>query len=344
MKFIPNMSVNTNPFLTSTYTHVWLSHFHKGEQVFDFGFIRGLKFVKKPGKPLYVNCCGRDSKAMAYRLENHGVQQPRRKVFLIYDVPSNWPSPEASGKLRLKKSRQYPGFLCNLEKYESLDQYMAAHLSGKTRNKFRRYRRKLEADFDISYQTHTGPMERADFDLLFDRFHALLRKRFEQKQTVNNNLFEHEWRFYKDAAFAMLNDNHAALSVVYDKDQPIAFSLLLLKGPHAYDTLRTFDIAYASYRLGTVSIMALLEWCFRNGIDKLDFAKGYFSYKAQWANEAYHYDYHILYDPHSLYCRLWAGYLSAYYSLKQWLRDRRVNEKFHRVAFGMKKIIAFASP
>lgn len=339
-----NMSAKTNPFLTSTYSQVWLSHFHEGEPVFDFGFIRDLKFVKKPGKPLYVNCCGRDSKAMAYRLEEDRGQQHRRKVFLIYDVPSHLPTPEVSGHLRLKRSRQYPGFLCNLEGFEDLDQYMAANLSGKTRNKFRRYRRKLEQDFTISCQTHTRPMERKDFDILFDRFHALLLKRFEQKQTVNNNLFDHEWRFYREAAFAMLRENQAALSVIYDKDRPIAFSLLLLNGSHAYDTLRTFDTDYARYRLGTVSIMALLDWCFENGIEKLDFAKGYFSYKAQWANEAYHYDYHILYDPQSAYCRLWANYLNAYYTLKQWLRERRVNEMFHRVSYGLKKIIAIATP
>lgn len=338
------MSVSTNPFLTATYSHVWLSHFHDGKPVFDFGFIRDLKFTKKIGKPLYVNCCGRDSKAMSYRLVEDGGQQHRRKVFLIYDVPSHVPTPEGPGPLRLKKSRQYPGFLCNLEEHQGLDQYMAAHLSGKTRNKFRRYRRKLEQDFAISYHTHTGPMEREAFDLLFNSFHELLLKRFEQKKTVNNNLFDHEWRFYREAAFAMLGENQAALSVVYDKERPIAFSLLLLKGSHAYDTLRTFDIDYAKYRLGTVSIMALLDWCFENGIKKLDFAKGYFPYKAQWANEAYHYDYHILYDPHSAYCRLWANYLNTCYSLKQWLRDRQVNELFHRFSYGLKKILAIATP
>lgn len=333
------MAVNSNPFLTPTYTGIWFSHFHAAREFFDFPCFEHLKFLKNPGKPIYTNFCGLDSRAIEYNVTHATDVQCAKRVYLIYDVPS-YATPDITGQchLRIKKIRQYPGFLCDLKDSENLEHYMTEHLSAKSRNKFRRYKRKLEEDFSISYRTLTGPIDKAEFDMLFNRFRELLSNRFEQKRILNNNLFAQEWAFYSKVAYAMISEKKAALSVVYDEKRPIAFSLLFLGDAHAYDTIRTFDISYAPYRLGTVSIMALLEWCFEQGIDKLNFAKGYFDYKAQWANVAYHYDYHILYNSKSVSGRMWAAYLQIYYSVKQRLREKKVNEAFYKLSYRLSKI------
>ena len=61
-----------------------------------------------------------------------------------------------------------------------------------------------------------GDIEKSTYDELFKVFQLLLKKRFDQKQVINNNLAPKEWAFYLEVAFPMILNKSACLFVVYD--------------------------------------------------------------------------------------------------------------------------------
>ena len=168
---------------------------------------------------------------------------------------------------------------------------------------------------------------------MFFKFEELLHKRFLDKKTINANLNKDVWNFYYDVTYPMMLEKKASMFVTYDKKQPIAITLLYHNNTIAYDTIRVFDIDYAKYRLGTVSIMAQLDWCFNNNIKILDFSKGYFEYKERWTNQSYHFDYQIIYDSNTYISKVVAYLLLGFYNLKQKLREMNINQWYYHLIF-----------
>ena len=316
-----------------------MSHFNKNGQSFNFPCFANIEFLKGKWLPFYYNCCSIYTKGINYELTSSYLPSCAKKTYLIYDVPSFARDNEITENIPLKriKVRQYRGFLCDLRDYPSFEVYLAQNVSAKSRNKFRRYKKNLENQCNIRYLTLIGNMEKKVFDNHFNNFNKQLHKRFAAKKIRNNNLDPKEWAFYKEVAYNLILQNKAMLFVVLDGEKPIAYTLLFLANGHVYDSIRSFDIDYASYRLGTVSIMALLNWCFENNIEKLDFSKGYYPYKQQWANLEYDFEYHIIYDPKWLPSRFTARILSWYFWLKQWLRQNNINTYYHKIMYLISK-------
>ncbi|WP_158259154.1 GNAT family N-acetyltransferase [Flagellimonas meridianipacifica] len=272
---------------------------------------------------------------MEYNLVKECNEIDKKKVFLIFDVPSHLHLSEQENEknIGILKPKQYAGFYCDLRNYNDLNAYLLEVLSAKTRNKFKRYRRKLEDTFEIRYKFYTGAIEKDLHNQLFSTFNELLKKRFKEKKTVNNNLYKWEWDFYEDVSFSMIQEKKAAFFVTYDKEKPIAITLLFLSKNRVYDTIRVFDTDYSQHRLGTVSIMAQIEECIERGFSFLDFSKGYYPYKEQWSNVAYHFEYHIIYNKSVLKSKILAYYLSSIFALKQLLRDFKINEVHQGLKF-----------
>lgn len=82
--------------------------------------------------------------------------------------------------------------------------------------------------------------------------------------------------------------------------------------------------------------MKHLEWYIDKKFKIFDFSKGEFDYKKRWGNMEYNFEYHILYDSSSLKSKLISLFISKYFDLKQFLREKNIHTFFHKVIFLLK--------
>ena len=330
--------IKHNLFISSIFSAVWLRHFSKGKEEVVFPCIPTLQFVKFPKLPLYRNVGGKNTKGISYTITKGQKHSLRGSVLLCYDIHSYFQGslPVLEKPLKLKRIEQYPGFLSYLEGVNSVQDYMQKTLSKKSKYRFYLYQRKLEHSFEIRYTVYFGTITKETYDFLFDTFYLLLRKRFDAKQETNNNLHPDVWNFYHELIYPMILDKRAAFFVTYDKEKPIAISLLFFSDSVAIDIMRVFDIDYASFRLGMTSIIKQLEWCLAQQFKFFDFSKGDYEYKNRWATTRYSFEYHLLYDSSSLKASLLANGISFYFTAKQYLRDLELHIWFHKLTHQLK--------
>lgn len=329
-----------NPFLSDIFIRIWAKHFNKDRSSYNFGFLNDLSFAKPTKLPLYVNIGKNHTKGISYSLnsdieKNHDF---KNKVFLIYDVPIYFDLDLNNDhkKLGLIRIKQYPGFLVDLENYTDFNHYFSSTFSKSSRYKLTKYKKRLESCFDISYTMYYGAMDRKQYDTIFGYFKHLLEKRFLDKGTINNNLDPKEWNFYADVAFPMILEKKASLFVIYHGDTPIGVTLNYFSETILFDAITVFDIDYEKFHLGSVTIMKLIEWSVDNKIRYFDFSKGYFDYKKRWSNREYDFEYHLYYDRSSILSIALARIMASYFNLKQYLRDKDLNTKFHDLSFRLK--------
>jgi hypothetical protein len=325
-----------NPFLSDSFKATWLKHFFtKNTTVKTFNYFKDLEFIKRDKALTYVNIGETHTKGIGYAIADTDNSDLKNKTFLIFDVPTYFEvdTTQLGHKIKLLKSKQYPGFLIETGKYDSLNAYMLEHFSKNSRNKNKKYKRRLEESFNISYKMFFGDISKTEYDFVFTQFKFLLEKRFEDKQVSNNNLDETEWAFYYDVAYALILEKKASLYVIYDNQKPIGVTLSYFSEDTLFDAITVFDIDYSKFHLGSVTIMKLIEWCIANTIRILDFSKGYFEYKTRWCTLSYDFEYHIYYDSTSLKSKIIASSLKRIYDFKQRLREKNINEKLHKLTY-----------
>ncbi|WP_157206348.1 GNAT family N-acetyltransferase [Mariniflexile maritimum] len=332
--------IRLNPFLSPTFTKVWEAHFNGQKPSLRFDFIKELSFVASKTPNLYLNTGKNLTKGVSYSLnEDSTVQDFRKKTCLIYDVPQYAGVETKTGvkNLKVKKIKQYPGFLIDLKNHSDFNDYLKKTFSKSSIQKFNRYKKRLETCFNMKEKMWMGQMEKAEYDTVFNHFHTLLTKRFEDKQTTNNNLYPEEWAFYKEVAYPMILEKKAALHVVYNEDTPISVRLLYFTDTIIFDAITVFDIDYTKFHIGKVALMKMLEWSFKSEYRVFDFSKGYFDYKESWSDSKYNFEYHLYYDSASFTATACATALASFFKLKQFLRDKEVNNKLHKLRFFLKK-------
>ncbi|WP_149277083.1 GNAT family N-acetyltransferase [Pareuzebyella sediminis] len=297
-----------------------------------------MKFTKHSYLPLYINIGATDTKGIDYKILPSGPQDYQKKVFLIYDIPTYFQveTKDVNATLGIYKSKQYPGFSIDLENYTDLTDYLRKTFSKSSRYKLNKYKKRFENCFNISYEMYFGEISMETYDFIFENFRGLLQKRFDDKQITNNNLDPKEWKFYYEVTRPMILEKRASLYVIYNEQQPIGITLNFFSDEILFDAITVFDIDYAKFHLGSITIMKLLEWSLEQKMRTFDFSKGYFDYKARWADKKYDFEYHILYDKTSIRARLIALLIREFYDFKQLLRDKNVNEKLHRLTFWLK--------
>lgn len=327
-----------NPFTSKIFSSVWAKHFNQSVPGVRFPFIKELLFAKHRLLPFYFNYGKTHTKGIGYGINEYEPKDIKGKVLLIYDVPTFFGLPNIH-QVRLKqhKIKQYPGFLINLSPFQDLNTYMAANFNKSSRYKLKKYKKKLETCFEIKCKMFYGETSKAEYEHIFSSFKNLLVKRFDDKQTTNNNLEKQEWDFYHEVAFTMILEKKAGLFVIYNDDKPIAVTLCYFSKDILFDAITVFDIDYAKFHLGSVNIMKLLEWCLEHNFDTFDFSKGDFDYKRRWATMQYDFEYHLLYDSKSIKARWLALVLKYFFTLKQFLREKNINEKVHKLVFFLKK-------
>lgn len=329
--------MKNNPFSSDIFKGVWLKIFNEDKPHFNFPFFDEILFVKNNFLGVYCNVGRTNTKGISY---STGRISPeiKKKCFLIFDVPEYFkiePTQETTC-LKLIKIKQYQGFLINTENQESIEKYLSSNFSKSSRYKLKKYKKKFEKCFKVDYKMFRGPMERQEYDILFDYFRELLEKRFDEKQITNNNLYPKEWEFYQEVTYPMILEKKAGLFVIYDSGKPVGVTLNYFSNDILFDAITVFDIEYSKFHLGSITIMKLIEWCIQNNFKSMDFSKGYFDYKKRWATNNYNFEYHIYYDHKSVTSTIKATILSIYFKLKQTMREKHLNEKLHRLTYRLK--------
>lgn len=330
-----------NPFSSKAYIRTWLTHFNSNGPAISFPFLKGASFFKYPFFPLYINIGRNLTKGISYSLFNENItKEAENKVLLIYDVPEHWNNPEnntINEKIAIERIPQYPGFLIDLKPYKDLDSYMVQTFKRSSRYKLNKYKKKIESCFNINYRMFYGEINQEEYEIIFDEFETLLKKRFQQKGITNNNLDPAEWNFYKEVTYPMILEKDAALFVTYRENQIIGVTLNYVTNNALIDAITVFDIDYSKFNLGSVNIMKLIEWCLENQFDKLDFSKGYFDYKKRWSNMEYRFEYHLIYNKNAILPKTIAFAIKNYFIAKQFLRDKKLNDRIHRFKFLVNK-------
>ena len=340
------MHITSNPFTSKTFSNIWLRHFGKNSPPFVFKSIEGISFVKSCFPLVYVNTGSTHTKGVSYTINQNEQLDLKNKVLLVYDVPTffDLDLTKSNGSLQLRKIKQYPGFLIHLDKYTDLGHYMTLSFSKSSRYKLNKYKKRLEDSFEISYKMFLGDISRDEYESVFEHFKVLLEKRFLDKGITNNNLDPKEWNFYHEVAYPLILEKKASLFVIYEGNTPIGVTLCYFSENILFDAITVFDIDYEKFHLGSVTIMKLIEWSLEHNIKVFDFSKGYFDYKKRWANEEYHFDYHVYHDSTSFTAKIIAWIILKFFSLKQKLRDKKVNEKIHKLRFLLKSDKVESSP
>lgn len=327
------MRIKSSPFNTTIFKNIWKKHFAPNKSIASFNFIEGVEFYLGNIFSIFFNIGKNLTKGNYYSI-NVDLDY-KNKVFIIYDVPTHFEikSLEKSNGLKLYKSKQYPGFLINLKNHVTIDDYLLATFSRSSRTKYRRYSKGLESCFDISTKMFFGAINKKEYDDVFEYFMILLKKRFSEKQISNNNMHPAEWSFYKDVAYPLILDKKASLFVLYNNETPIAITYNYHSNNTLIEAITVFDIDYVKFNLGYINNLKLLNWCFENDLDTLDFSKGYFDYKKRMCTNEYDFEYHILYDNNSLKSKVLAFLYFQFYELKAYLRKKDIHTRLHKFSY-----------
>ncbi|MGN7514109.1 MAG: GNAT family N-acetyltransferase [Allomuricauda sp.] len=329
--------IKDNPFSSATFVDYWGKHFLSGRKKHTFPFAKNLSFYKSRVPGLYINTGKNLTKGTNLELGESSLEE-KGNCFLIYDVidfDSHQTKLNNNGLVHYAV-RQYPGYLIDLQPYTSLDDFLSKTFKKSSRYKLRKYKKRLEECFNISFRAYEGEISKDEYDTVFIYFRKLLEKRFEEKQISNNNLDTDEWDFYKDVAYPMILENKASLLVLYKNEEPISITLSYLSDNRVFDAITVFDTDYAKFHLGSIKIMYLVDWCLKNGWKTLDFSKGHFDYKLRWSNKRFDFHYHIWFDKKSWKAQVTAYTLKLYFTFKQYLREKKINEKLHKLTFAIR--------
>lgn len=330
--------IKDNPFTSDTFASIWLKHFNDSEGGHSFNFLTHLLFVNHKLPFLYVNCGKTHTKGISYSIENIDRYDFRKKTFLIFDVPTyfNVMPPGDHVNLGNYKVKQYPGYLIELKQFQDINHFLQKSFQKSSRYKLKKYKKRLERCFDIEYKMYFGNITRDCYDQIFKHFKDLLEKRFYDKQIRNNNLDPEEWNFYYDVAYPMIREKKACLFVISDGNKPIGVTLNYLSDEVLFDAITVFDIDYAKFNVGSITILKQIEWCIDRGIHILDFSKGHFLYKERWATKSYIFENHIYYDKNNLLSRITAFSIKMFFTIKQELRKMHVNDMIHKLTFRLR--------
>jgi len=328
--------MKNNPFTSSIYQTIWVKHFAADKVIKQFNFIKGLQFLKFKFLPLFINLGKNNTNAISYNTDV-SAKDYKGKVFLIYDVPNYLEIDNDTNftSIKVKRIRQYKGYLLSLESYEGFDEYFKKVFSKNHRKKYRGYLNKLNKTFDVDFRLYTGYIEENEYLSVMTQFKELLTKRFNKLGLDNDILYK--WGFYEDLVYPMIQEKKALLNVIYLDKKVAAVSLVFLSENSAIGAIKTFDINYRSYNLGNIEMMKSIEFCIDTKIPVFDFSKGDQDYKTKYISDYYHFDCHVLYDSKSIIATIIALTITYYFSFKQYLRDKKINLLFIKIKYQLKR-------
>lgn len=332
--------MNINPFTSQTFVETWSKYFNNSNAEITFKFINNVSFYKKNYLPFYINIGDKLTNGISYSISNNDSKDYKGKVFLIRDIHSyfNLNKINTNSNLKLKKVLQYEGYTTKISNYDDLEHYMATVFKSNSRSKFKRNIKRLEASFDINYIMYHGSIQKKEFDFVFEEFYKLLEKRYLDKQEPCGELNLKLWSFYCELAFKMIHEKTASLFVIYSNKKPIGVTFSYHFDKILVEALTVFDIDYYRYNIGHTTIIKMLDWSFKNGIELFDYTQGDFDYKKRWSDSKYNTHFHLFYDSQSIKSKFIVNFITSYFNFKRVLRDKKFTNSYHNLMYKLSSI------
>ena len=245
----------------------------------------------------------------------------RNKIHYITYVPP-YVHVSLNNDYRALQFYRFNGFLIDLEKFNSIQDYMESQFGSKSRSKIRSYIRRLETCFDITYQMYYGDMDETVFKQLFIQLESMIKKRFDQRGDKHQAL--EDWDYYKQTTYQNVLNKNASLFVIYDDGKPIDICVNYHFDNIVANFIRAFDIDYYKFKLGYIDIYKQVEWSIENNINLFDLGPGILTYKKQWCNITYDFKNCLVFNKKSLTSKALAQCLLLFYKVKILLDKKKI--------------------
>lgn len=229
--------------------------------------------------------------------------------------------------LDIHKIFRVKGYCISIEGSENVENYLKQHFKPNFRTSMRRRLKGLEKCFNVSYKMLYGNIIRDEYDFIMNALHAMLIRRFAQRNDENMAL--NRWKDYHANTFELINEKKASLYVIYDDGKPIQISLSYHRGKILFLAIPSYNIDYSKFGLGNISVLKILEWCIANDYKTLDMGFGAFDYKVKWCNKTYNFEHHVFYTKSSIRSRMLLFSIAIKTKLINYLISKKVNIYYH---------------
>jgi hypothetical protein len=215
------------------------------------------------------------------------------------------------------------GYAIVLKENLDFDTFFTNEFSKSFRANIRRFVSRFETCFNAGYKMFYGSISRTDYQILMQALHSMLTNRFNQRNDDNKIL--KNWTYYESTTYDLINNKKASLFVIYNNKIPVHICINHHFNNIHFVSIPSYDIDYAKFALGNISIYKLLEWSITNNYKMLDMAYGDLEYKRRWSTLIYHFEHHIFYK------NIWNQILMAKIEktkiqFKNYLKSKNVDE------------------
>ncbi|MCF8273410.1 MAG: GNAT family N-acetyltransferase [Flavobacteriaceae bacterium] len=186
------------------------------------------------------------------------------------------------------------GYAIPLNQAQDFETFYKEAFSKSFRANIKRFVSRFETCFNARYSMFFGSISREDYTLLMNALHHMLTNRFNQRND-DNRILNH-WSYYMATTYDLINSKKASLFVIYNNHTPVHICINHHVNNILFVSIPSYDIDYAKFALGNISIYKLLEWSFQNNYKLLDMAYGDLEYKRRWSTLIYPFEHHILYN------------------------------------------------
>lgn len=269
-----------------------------------------------------------------------------KDIFIIKDVPG-YLHTRIHPSHKVKKASMYHGYSINLGKYENFEAYLVKRLSSKRRSNHRAFKKRLELCFSVQYKMYFGPMEKKEYDYLFDQLRLMIKRRFTLKQMKHSG-WEKMDNYHK-IIYPKILEKKASIFAIYHDSKPISISINLIEEDIYSGFMMAFDVDFSKFYPGFINIQKQVEWCFENKFQLFDMMKGDLAYKNIFADEIYYYQCQIVFPSKKQISSIVAKFLALkvelYYNSLHLLKKLNLHLVYRRLKISIygllnKKVLA----
>ncbi|MBU2904277.1 GNAT family N-acetyltransferase [Arenibacter algicola] len=259
----------------------------------------------------YSKILNRETNQLMYSSNNTNPEFLKGQYFLIKEVPNYLETtidPSATG-IKTKKIGTYEGSIINLQKYDSLNSYLKEEISSQRRSNINRCQKRLDLCIKPTYKMYYGDISRTEYDTIFKDYKKMLIRRLAQKESYWEELDYWEERF--STSYDLIKNKKVSVFVIYDNNKPISIYINTIYKTTLYIEVIAYDIDYAKFKLGFLSLTKIIKWAIDNKFSLIDMSKGDFYYKERFRNGVYTFENHIIFDSENILVRLKSYFLAS---------------------------------
>jgi hypothetical protein len=198
-----------------------------------------------------------------------------------------------------------------------------------------RFVNRFEDCFNARYKMFFEHITEDEYNFLMEELHKMLITRFNQRNDSNKVL--KNWDDYVNDTYKLIKSKKASLFVIYHNETPVHICLNHHFNNIIFVSVPSYDIDFAKFALGNVSLYKILEWSIDHKYEVMDMAYGYLEYKRRWSNLIYDFEHHIIYPKNNLLAKILATIEVKKLNLKNSLKRKNIDERIEKIKKTLKK-------